>query len=304
MEHVRHAFIVGSIDVDRDLSKYDWASRAGRYFSQHILLMLSKMSDLSHLKDFFVKAARVVVDAWSADQDSRDALRNSSLDMSTVAVMANIVLRLPAQGAAYCCQPFLGAVERHPDRVADFIGILADQQDGLTYTTPFWDVWQAFADSIIRSSWRSKIHSSHSTGMELVNSMLFEQYSRVGPKRLDHLVGNEYRINEFVANLPAASPVLASLTSYLFYVGRSSLPGAFSKVSKCLTSGNPMEMLGDETTVFQLELLLQPYVYGKPESLKADPILRGDVLLLLNRLVDAGSPAAFKMRDDFVTPGA
>ena len=199
---------------------------------------------------------------------------------------------------------FLGAVERHPDRVADFIGILADQQDGLTYTTPFWDVWQAFADSIIRSSWRSKIHSSHSTGMELVNSMLFEQYSRVDPKRLDHLVGNEYRINEFVANLPAASPVLASLTSYLFYVGRGSLPGAFSKVSKCLTSGNPMEMLGDETTVFQLELLLQPYVYGKPESLKADPILRGDVLLLLNRLVDAGSPAAFKMRDDFVTPGA
>ena len=303
VEHVRHAFILGSIDVDRELSKYDWTSRSGRYFSRHILLMLSKMSGLSHLKDFFVKAARVVVDAWSADQDSRDALRNSSLDMSTITVMANIVLRLPAQEAAYCCQPFLDAVERHPDRVADFIGILAGQQDGLTYTTPFWDVWQAFADSIIHSSWRSKIHSSHSIGMKLVNSMLFEQYSRVGPKRLDHLVGNEYRINEFASNLPAASPVLAGFAGYLFSVGRSSLPGAFSEVAKCLSSGNPTGMLDDENTVFQLELLLQPYVYGKPESLKADPILRQDVLLILNRLVDAGSPAAFKMRDDFVTPG-
>ena len=36
--------------------------------------------------------------------------------------------------------------------------------------------------------------------------------------------------------------------------------------------------------------------------LKADPVLYEDTLLMLDALVDAGSPAAYKMRDDFATP--
>ena len=51
-----------------------------------------------------------------------------------------------------------------------------------------------------------------------------------------------------------------------------------------------------------LAAVLQRYVYGQPQSLKTDPILRKATFAILDRLVDAGSSAAYRMRDDFVTP--
>ncbi len=51
-----------------------------------------------------------------------------------------------------------------------------------------------------------------------------------------------------------------------------------------------------------LEVLLQRYVYPKPLELKNNPELRDAVLALLDLLVEQGSSAAFRMRDDFVTP--
>jgi hypothetical protein len=61
-------------------------------------------------------------------------------------------------------------------------------------------------------------------------------------------------------------------------------------------------MLRDSNTVFMLEVLLQRHVYARPLELKRDPTLRGAVLHVLDTLVESGSSAAFKMRDDFVPP--
>ena len=61
-------------------------------------------------------------------------------------------------------------------------------------------------------------------------------------------------------------------------------------------------MLRMSNTVFLLEVLLQRHVYGRPLALKRDTDVRDAVLSLLDILVDKGSSAAFRMRDDFVTP--
>ncbi|MFZ2541604.1 MAG: hypothetical protein WAW75_07490, partial [Gallionella sp.] len=57
-------------------------------------------------------------------------------------------------------------------------------------------------------------------------------------------------------------------------------------------------------TVFLLEVLLQRHVYGRPLELKREHGIRQSVLFLLDILVENGSSAAFRMRDDFVTPVA
>jgi len=56
--------------------------------------------------------------------------------------------------------------------------------------------------------------------------------------------------------------------------------------------------------MFMLESLLQRYVYGRPLELKTDASVRAAVLDVLDMLVENGSSAAFRMRDDFVTPAA
>ena len=61
-------------------------------------------------------------------------------------------------------------------------------------------------------------------------------------------------------------------------------------------------MLAESNTVFMLDVLLQRYVYGRPLELKRDASIRDAVLFVLDCLVEAGSSAAFRMRDDFVTP--
>lgn len=63
-------------------------------------------------------------------------------------------------------------------------------------------------------------------------------------------------------------------------------------------------MLRESNTVFILESLLQRHVYSRPLELKRDPTLREAILYVLDVLVESGSSAAFRMRDDFVTPAA
>jgi len=85
-------------------------------------------------------------------------------------------------------------------------------------------------------------------------------------------------------------------------VGEQSLPESFIRINNRLLAGDAKQMLRKCNTVFMLEVLLQRYVYPKPLELKNNPELRDAVLALLDLLVEQGSSAAFRMRDDFVTP--
>ena len=61
-------------------------------------------------------------------------------------------------------------------------------------------------------------------------------------------------------------------------------------------------MLREANTVFMLEVLLRRHVYGRPLELKRERPIRDAVLYLLDILVEQGSSASFRMRNDFVTP--
>ena len=67
---------------------------------------------------------------------------------------------------------------------------------------------------------------------------------------------------------------------------------------------DPAQMLIKGNTIFLLEVILQRYVYGRPLELKRQSNLRDAILMLLDMLVEQGSSAAFRMRDDFVTPAS
>ncbi|KRW60939.1 hypothetical protein AO726_06240 [Pseudomonas sp. TTU2014-080ASC] len=80
------------------------------------------------------------------------------------------------------------------------------------------------------------------------------------------------------------------------------MPGAFVNIANALRRGNDADMLPESNTVFILENLLQRHVYSRPQELKRAPSLREAILYVLDALVESGSSAAFRMRDDFVTP--
>jgi hypothetical protein len=47
---------------------------------------------------------------------------------------------------------------------------------------------------------------------------------------------------------------------------------------------------------------LRRFIYSEPLRLKSDTEVRSAVLTILDQLVESGSSAAYRMRDDFVTP--
>lgn len=116
------------------------------------------------------------------------------------------------------------------------------------------------------------------------------------------LEGHAGNVHALFEDLPPSSTVLHSYLKFLYDVGEQSLPEAFMRIVKRLQQGDPRKMLMKGDTIYLLEVLLQRYVYGRPLELKRQRDLREAVLFLLDLLVEHGSSAAFRMRDDFVTP--
>ena len=121
-------------------------------------------------------------------------------------------------------------------------------------------------------------------------------------RRWAYLAGHEERIVEFAGHLPSTPHVLESFARYLYGSGAGTDPAALKAVARHLRADDPAALLGSKETIYCLAGVLQRYVYGKSAMLKDDPVLRKDTLLVLDALVDAGSPAAYKMRDHFTTP--
>lgn len=116
------------------------------------------------------------------------------------------------------------------------------------------------------------------------------------------LQGHSQNVIDLFQNLPASATVVEDFALFLYHVGEQSLPGAFILLAQRLKSADWQAALRDTQTSFLLEALLLRFVYGRPLELKRDEVLRDGVLFLLDILVEGGSSAAFRMRDDFVTP--
>ena len=116
------------------------------------------------------------------------------------------------------------------------------------------------------------------------------------------LEGNAHRIHALATRLPAVGVVVEAYLHFLYDIGRQELPDAFKVVESILERAENVQAIFTSEATFVLVSLLGPFVYGQPLRLKGDVALREAVLKLLDHLVSAGSSAAYRMRDDFVTP--
>ena len=298
-ELARRALVNRSVDTKAELEDLDLASRHGRDAAVYIVYMLGRAPDLSVTKQLIAKVGRAVVGActdehevlWSPDQEFGHRVMDG---------LAEIILSLPHTMRDYF-QSFLKMVDTRPDRVAFFIGSLTTHMDGSSAGRPFWDVWDVFADRITKSPWIYDTVSGNSKGATLIRRMMFDPGWLEGPRRWEYLVGHEERVCGFVNRLPPTPYVLASFAHYLYVSGAGSRPLPLKTVAGLLRTGNPTKLLDNEDTVYCLACVLQRYVYGRPAMLKTDRALRKDTILVLDRLVDAGSSAAYRMRDNFAT---
>jgi hypothetical protein len=247
----------------------------------------------------FARASRTLVDWWDADRGDRSYETEAAISQR----LQQFVMRTTSASALEVLRPVLDASDRHPREIHSIVQDLTVIEDGSPNTPQYWVLWGAFADAVKRAKWVSRLNDRHPSGREMLSAIFLTRWWNDNVRHWRSLEGYAHHVHALFEALPPSSIVLDDYLRFLSHIGERSLPEAFVRVAHSLKRGDAQAMLRRTNTVFFLEVLLQRHVYGRPLELKRDPGVRQAVLFLLDTLVENGSSSAFRMRDDFVTPG-
>lgn len=254
----------------------------------------------------FTRAASTLVDSWTSDDDranrrSRDFHGESDISKR----FQEFLLRTTPEAAQQVLAPILGAVDRHSRELQNIMQGVTGLEDSNPNTPQYWFLWGLFAEAVKRANWVPRLDTDrHPDGTELLSAVFLTLYWKDNVLHWRALDGYAHLVHGLFEALPPTSVVLDNYTGFLYHIGARSLPEAFVRIAAALRRGDTQKMLAKSNTVFMLEALLRRHVYGRPLELKRETRIRDAVLLILDYLVETGSSAAFRMRDDFVTPAA
>jgi hypothetical protein len=301
---VRTAIVTQSSEPEEDLDRLDLGDWPGSQAAAAILQILGYQPDSELAIRFHCRVAEEIVDAWdeAVRERGRGGRRDHRFELESLDRLGRFVLKLHGDQARNVCGPLVQAVEQHSREVAGFIKNLVIAEDARSGESAFWDLWQAFADAIRGAGWVGRLDSRHASGKELVNGIFLGGGWNENVRHWHRLGDEGRRIDTLAEGFRGSATAFGAYCRYLHDIGERSLPRGFVILAESLQAGNAALMLSDQNTAFLLESLLRRYVYAEPLRLKSDPVVRNAVLALLDHLVEAGSSAAYRMRDDFVTP--
>lgn len=301
---IRASVVDQNCDAQEELARLDLHDWPGSQASGTILQIFGYQHDSELAMRFHRRIAQSIADVWDEDlrERGRGRRRDHRSEHQGLERLGRFVLKLREDQARDVCEPLLTAVAKHPREVTHFIRNLVVAEDACAGESSFWDLWQAFADAICAAPWVEQIDSRSASGKELVNAIFLGGGWKANLRHWRRLEGEGHRIDALARTFPGSTTAFEAYCRFLHDIGEHSLPKAFVILAESLAAGDASAMLSEQNTVFLLESLLRRYVYAEPLRLKADPAVRNAVLALLDHLVEAGSSAAYRMRDDFVTP--
>jgi hypothetical protein len=252
------------------------------------------------------RASEDLVECWNREHDRspdrRD--RNFHREQAISGRIQQFVMRASDADADQVLQPILEAVDRHPREVHNVIQGFTSCEDSNPNTPHYWFLWNLFAERVKRARWLAHLDREHAHGSEVLSTIFLTAWWKDNVRHWRSLEGYAHNVDALFDALPPVWVVLDSYVRFLYHIGERSMPAAFVRIANALRRGKPADMLRESNTVFMFEVLLQRHVYARPLELKRDPALREAILYVLDILVESGSSAAFRMRDDFVTPAA
>lgn len=270
----------------------------------HTLAVLRRVPSNPLAVGAFTDACQLVVDGWDARYEDAGDYGSSETQHATRQLIEQFCMRASDEHAAQVLGAMLNAVDRHPDEVWWFVQGLTQIEDKHPNTRHYWHLWQLFADQIKKAKWIGQVEPAHHPARQLLAAIFLTLYWKENVRHWRSLEGHSHRVHALFEILPLSGVALERYLAFLYHIGEQSLPDAFARIAQRLRKGGVEALIENTEAMFLLEFLLQRYVYGRPAELKADRRMREAVLYLLDTLVEGGSSAAFRMRDDFVTPAA
>ncbi|MFA1685911.1 hypothetical protein ACDY99_20680 [Achromobacter dolens] len=250
------------------------------------------------------RASEDLLECWRREHDHSPDRQDRSFHRERTMSdhVQQFVMRASDADAEQVLQPMLEAIEWYPREVYNVIQGFTNSEDSNPNTPHYWFLWNLFAARVKRAIWLAHLDEDHPQGSEVLSAIFLTSWWKDNVRHWRSLEGYAHNVDALFDALPPAWIVLDSYARFLYHIGERSMPAAFLRIANALRRGDPADMLRESNTVFILEVLLQRHVYARPLELKRDPALREAILYVLDVLVETGSSAAFRMRDDFVTP--
>ena len=273
---VRVAIIDQSCDPKTELDGLDLDDWPGRQAAETIMQVLGHQSASDLAIEFHRRIAQQTVEVWDKELENRErgGSRDHRFEHECFQRIARFVLKLRGGQARDVCAPFLTAVRKHPRDTTNFLKNLVIEEDRCVAESPFWELWQDFADAIVTAPWLDRIESHYGYGKELVGAIFLGGDWKENIRHWRRLEGQAHRIDALASRFQGSATALEAYCRFLHDIGETSLPKAFVIVANSLAAGEPLAMLSDQNTVFLLESLLRRYVYAEPQKLKSDATIR------------------------------
>ena len=295
---VRTGFYESQGIPDDALQQFDPTQGYGTEANKYILVILCLAPSEPIAIEAFKQLAHTLVGWWGDSGTNRTLYTESVL----LKLLQNFLLRTQLAEATTILEPILDAVDSHPKKIHELVLGLIAVEDSQPNTPQFWSIWRLFADRVRCAEWLPQIDNEHASGTEMVSAIFLGSLWKEEVRHWRSLEGYVPHLHSLFEDLPLSARVLGEYVRFLFQIGEQSLPDAFIRIANKLEQENSPQIAKSENLIFHLELLLQSYVYRCPLELKLHRKLREAVLFLLDLLVENGSSAAYRMRDDFVTP--
>jgi hypothetical protein len=303
-EDVRQRFWTeGEIAADAHV-RFDITERFGAEANAKVLSILGQVPNEPLAVAAYRRASEDLVECWNCKHDRSPGRRNRNFHNESAISdrIRQFAMRASGADAEQVLLPILDAVDLHPRGVHNVIQGFTTSEDSNPNTSHYWFLWNLFAERVKRARWLVHLDTEHPHGSEVLSTIFLTAWWKDDVRHWRSLEGYAHNVDSLFVALPPVWIVLDSYVRFLYHIGERSMPAAFVRIANALRRGNSADMLRESNTVFMLEVLLQRHVYARPLELKRDPALREAILYLLDVLVEKGSSAAFRMRDDFVTP--
>jgi hypothetical protein len=295
---------------DSAILQLDLTRWPGRQVAPHLLAVLGVQYADPLAREFFKRNTTVLVLRWKSDHGRQRSRAQKPEDEEKLDIrvehlfvdpLVQFTLHQPEQLANEILEPVFNVSSHLPEKAAEIVKWLVIRQGEQTPATIFWTLWQRFADSYLASSLLASVDNEHSNSAKLLRELfLGDNWGEARDWKPLH--GEAQRVRGLFDRMPASQKVFEVYSYFLEKIGSPTLPdGLISLATKMPMSGGAS--LLSEITVFHLETILTRLIYGGNRRVRIEADLRLTTMKLLDELVAAGSSVAYKLRDDFLTPG-
>lgn len=257
---------------------------------------------------FYVHAGKVLVDAWRSDRvrhrsrgDDEDLDETVDLRYMERSAAVELLVRFALDCPDGPRRDFVGEIVEealvYHDEAADFIKKLAYAEDCQSRGGRFWQIWQSFADAVLANAETFDF----SQKSELIDALFLGIQWKPGTCEWSPLTSDGHRLLALFRDLPPTPEALSAFSRTAARFQTEFVPVALPALTEKLSILQEGPAMWP-STILSLETILQEQVYSGSPKVRHDADLRNATLAILEILVENGSSAAFKMRDDFVTP--